>query len=74
MPSTMTPATVKSLGDLTALAMGYLVTFNDATWFRTALELGGFDHATATRMTNAMLNAVRNGRAFQWSWPVRVEA
>ncbi len=43
MTATMTPATVKSLGDLTALAMGYLVTFNDATWLRMALELGGFD-------------------------------
>lgn len=73
MTATMTPATVKGLGDLTALAMGYLVAFNDASWFRTALEIGGFDHVTATRMTNAMLSAVRNGRAFQWSWPAQVE-
>lgn len=74
MAATMTPATVKSLGDLTTLAVGCLIAFNDASWFRAALELGGFDHATATRMTNAMLNAIRNGRAFQWSWPARVEA
>jgi hypothetical protein len=70
---TMTHDAVKKLGELMGLAVGYLVEFNDATWIRTALEAGGFDHVTATRMTNAMLRSFRNDRAFQFSWPARVE-
>ena len=69
----MSRETLDKLNELVSLATAYLVVCGDASWFRTALEVGGFDHGTATRMTNAMLKAARSGRAFSWSWPATVE-